>query len=102
MPDTRYLYLLIISSFSCFLPSSPPAENGCKSTTIFQTDKIFFAKNFIFSATTLEISTNNMKKKYQTPLEAEFFLAMETPKIGKNRPFQDKKPEKSEKIKISN
>ena len=40
--DTRYLYLLIISNFSCFLSSFPLAENGCKSTTFFHSGKIFF------------------------------------------------------------
>ena len=38
--DTRYLFLLIRFKLLC----PPPAENGCKSTTFFQTDKIFFQK----------------------------------------------------------
>ena len=41
--DTRYLFLLI--RFKFLLSSLPPcrlAENGCKSTTFFQTGKIFF------------------------------------------------------------
>ena len=48
--DTRYLYLLIISNFSCFLSSFPLAENGCKSTTFFHSGKIFFQFFSVFCA----------------------------------------------------
>ena len=45
-----YLYLLIISNFSCFLSSFPLAENGCKSTTFFHSGKIFFQFFSVFCA----------------------------------------------------
>ena len=41
--NTRYLSLLIrFKSLSSPLMPARPAENGCKSTTFFQTGKIFF------------------------------------------------------------
>ena len=47
MIDTRYLYLLIsFKLLALFFNTRFLGESGCKNTTIFQTDKIFF---FIFS-----------------------------------------------------
>ncbi len=65
MTDTRYLYLLIISNFSCFLSASRPAENGCKSTTFFHSDKIFFQKNFPTGTNNLSSNTIKSKKNYR-------------------------------------
>jgi len=65
MTDTRYLYLLIISNFSCFLSPSRPAENGCKSTTFFHSDKIFFQKNFTTGTNNLLSNTIKSKKNYR-------------------------------------
>ena len=50
---SRYLYLLIISNFSCFLSSFPLAENGCKSTTFFHSGKIFFQFFSVFYSVVL-------------------------------------------------
>ena len=57
--DTRYLFLLIRFKLLC----PPLAENGCKSTTFFQTTKIFFQKTLSSShniTTNLTITLQNI------------------------------------------
>ena len=90
--DTRYLYLLI-----CFNVLGFPVESGCKSTTFFQTAKIFFQKKSIIFLSVLDDSAiqNEFFFRYTTGTGCK--TAKKSPKSPKISPSDGKNRQKTRK-----
>ncbi|MBR1550373.1 MAG: hypothetical protein IJ634_07020, partial [Bacteroidales bacterium] len=79
-------------SFSTSLFS---VESECKDTTIFQTDKIFFQKNFHPRTKHLKINHHKNKKKFNQHPRTPRKTPLPNPFSSKNPTSQERKTAKS-------